>query len=108
MKDDELFQIVDKLYKIAPNVLKNNSKINNPYPNVDSHSGIILWHYGIKEMEYYTVLFAISRAMGMVSQNIWNRALSMPIERPKSINSEFIDNYFKYRNFTDKYWYNYK
>ena len=108
MKDDELFQIVDKLFKIVPDVLKDNSKIKNPYPNVDSHSGIILWHYGIKEMEYYTVLFAISRAMGMVSQNVWNRALSMPIERPKSINSEFIDNYFKHRNFIDKYWYDYK
>ncbi len=108
MKDDELFLIVDKLFQVAPEVLKNNSKIQNPYPNVDSHSGIILWHYGIREMEYYTVLFAISRTMGMLSQILWNRALNMPIERPKSINSDFIDKYLKNRYSKDKYWYNYK
>ncbi len=94
MKHDELFMIVDRLFQVAPEVLKNNSKIKNPYPNVDSHSGIILWHYGIQEMEYYTVLFAISRSMGMLSQMVWDRALNMPIERPKSINSHFINKQF--------------
>lgn len=95
LPDDELFLIVDQLYHVVPDILSKYEKIRNPYPNVDSHSGIILRHYGLKQYEYYTVLFAVSRSMGLLSQMVWDRALNMPIERPKSINYEYLHNHFK-------------
>ncbi len=85
LPDDELFNIVEQLYQVVPGILKEQGKVKNPYPNVDNHSGILLYHYGLKEFEYYTVLFGISRAMGALSQLFWDRALLMPIERPKSL-----------------------
>ena len=90
MPDDELFKIVSTIYEVMPGVLTEHGKTKNPYPNVDSHSGVLLWHYGFKEFNYYTVLFGVSRAMGALSQVFWDRALGFPLERPKSITSEWI------------------
>jgi citrate synthase len=42
----------------------------------------------MKEMNYYTVLFGVSRALGVLSQMIWSRALGFPLERPKSLSTE--------------------
>ena len=54
-----------------PEVLKATGKVKNPWPNVDAHSGVLLQHYGLREAEYYTVLFGVSRAMGaLVSQEV--------------------------------------
>ena len=39
---------------------------------------------------FYTVLFSISRAMGMISQMVWERALGIPITRPKSVTTAWI------------------
>ena len=88
--DDPVMQIVDKVYRIVPEVLKEHGKAKNPWPNVDAASGALLYHYGIKEFSYYTVLFSISRAMGMCSQLVVNRAIGTPIERPKSVTTEWI------------------
>lgn len=99
LPDDQVFQTVNRLYKVVPDVLKEFSEervkagkapIADPYPNVDAGSGSLLYHYGITEFEYYTVLFGISRAMGMLSQLILNRALGVPITRPKSIGTKYI------------------
>ena len=90
MPDDPLFKIVDTIYAVMPDVLTEHGKTKNPYPNVDSHSGVLLWHYGFKEYSYYTVLFGVSRAMGALSQVFWDRALGMPLERPKSVTADFI------------------
>ena len=43
-------------------------QIKNPWPNVDAHSGVLLQHYGLKEEGFYTVLFGVSRALGVLSQ----------------------------------------
>ncbi len=88
--DDPIMQLVDKVFRIVPEVLKQHGKAKNPWPNVDAGSGALLYHYGIKEFSYYTVLFSISRAMGMCSQLIVNRAIGTPIERPKSIPTAWI------------------
>ena len=77
-----------------PGVLTEHGKTKNPYPTVDSHSGVLLWHYGFKDYSYYTVLFGVSRAMGALSQVFWDRALGMPLERPKSVTKEYIVQYF--------------
>ena len=94
LPDDPLFKIVNTIYEVMPGVLLEHGKTKNPYPNVDSHSGVLLWHYGFKDYQYYTVLFGVSRAMGALSQVFWDRALGMPLERPKSVNAEYIKEYF--------------
>ncbi|MBI4931300.1 MAG: citrate (Si)-synthase, eukaryotic [Bacteroidetes bacterium] len=81
----ELCEIVQMIYKVAPPILESTGKIKNPWPNVDAHSGALLMHYGIKEFEYYTVLFGVSRALGVMASLIWDRVLGMPLERPGSI-----------------------
>ena len=42
---------------------------------MDAHSGALLTYYGLTEMQYYTVLFGVSRAFGVAAQLIWDRAL---------------------------------
>jgi citrate synthase len=88
--DDPIMQLVDKVFRIVPEVLKKHGKAKNPWPNVDAGSGALLYHYGMKEFSYYTVLFSISRAMGMCSQLVVNRAIGTPIERPKSVPTGWI------------------
>jgi citrate synthase len=88
--DDDLFQIVDKVYNVIPGVLKEHGKAKDPWPNVDAASGCLLYHFGITEFEYYTVLFGVSRALGMCSQLIVSRALGEAIERPKSVTTEWM------------------
>jgi hypothetical protein len=62
----------------------------NPFPNVDSSSGVLFHFYGFKETLYYTATFGVSRGLGPLAQLIWDRALGLPIERPKSINLQGI------------------
>jgi len=88
--DDEVFKIVDRLFNVVPGVLKEHGKAKNPWPNVDAGSGSLLYHFGLTEFDYYTVLFAVSRALGMTSQLIINRALGTPITRPKSVTTAWI------------------
>lgn len=52
------------------------------------HSGVLLQYYGLTESSYYTVLFGVSRAFGVLPQLIIDRALGAPIERPKSFSTE--------------------
>ncbi|KPP78279.1 Citrate synthase-like [Scleropages formosus] len=88
LPDDPLFKLVSQLYKIVPNVLLEQGKAKNPWPNVDAHSGVLLQYYGMTEMNYYTVLFGVSRALGVLAQLIWSRALGFPLERPKSMSTD--------------------
>jgi citrate synthase len=90
MPDDELVKIIGILYEIVPKVLTETGKVKNPWPNVDAHSGALLVHYGLKEYDFYTVLFGVSRALGVLASLIWDRYLSLPIERPKSVTLEFL------------------
>jgi len=88
--DDPVFTIVQKLFDVVPGVLKEQGKAKNPWPNVDAASGSLLYHFGMTEFSFYTVLFSISRAMGMVSQMVINRALGIPIMRPKSVTTTWL------------------
>jgi len=89
-KDDPVFRIVDMGFKVIPEILKEQGKAKNPYPNVDSGTGALVYHFGLTEISYYTVLFGVSRALGMLSQLIINRVLGTPITRPKSVSSDWI------------------
>jgi citrate synthase len=88
LPDDPMFKLVSQVYKIAPGVLTEHGKTKNPYPNVDAHSGVLLQYYGLTEQNYYTVLFGVSRALGVLPQLIIDRAVGAPIERPKSFSTE--------------------
>lgn len=92
---DPLFKLVSKLYEVVPPILLDLGKVKNPWPNVDAHSGVLLHYFGLTEDNYYTVLFGVSRAIGTLSQLIWDRALGLPIERPKSMTLDWIENYCK-------------
>ena len=90
MPDDPLVQTVWNIYEAVPPVLQSMAKIKNPWPNVDAHSGALLVHYGMVEYEFYTVLFGVSRALGVLASLCWDRALSLPLERPKSVTTELV------------------
>ncbi len=90
LPDDENFRIVAMLYEIVPDILQEHGKAKNPWPNVDAHSGCLLVHYGVTEYDFYTVLFGVSRAMGVLASLVWDRALSLPLERPKSVTTEWL------------------
>ncbi|KAF2708324.1 citrate synthase-like protein [Pleomassaria siparia CBS 279.74] len=85
-----VFQLVKKNSEVAPGVLTEHGKTKNPFPNVDSSSGVLFYHYGFTETLYYTATFGVSRGLGPLAQLVWDRALGLPIERPKSINLEGI------------------
>jgi citrate synthase len=87
---DENFRIVGALFEVVPQILKEHGHAHNPWPNVDAHSGCLLLHYGIEEPDFYTVLFGVSRAMGVLASLVWDRALGLPLERPKSVTTEWI------------------
>uniref|UniRef100_A0A803LN43 Citrate synthase n=2 Tax=Chenopodium quinoa TaxID=63459 RepID=A0A803LN43_CHEQI len=95
MPHDPLFQLVSKLYEVVPPILTELGKVKNPWPNVDAHSGVLLNHYGLTEARYYTVLFGVSRSLGICSQLIWDRALGLPLERPKSVTMEWLEKFCK-------------
>lgn len=90
MPDDALVKTVWNIYDAVPPILQTVGKIKNPWPNVDAHSGALLVHYGMVEYEFYTVLFGVSRALGVLASLIWDRALGFPLERPKSVTTDLV------------------
>ena len=92
IENDDVFSIVESLFNVVPSVLKEHGKAKNPWPNVDAASGSLLYYYGLKEFKYYTVLFSLSRVLGIVSQIVINRALRIPITRPKSVTIDWLKN----------------
>ena len=95
MPNYDLFKVVSLVYEVAPDVLTKHGKTKNPWPNVDAHSGVLLYYYGITEFDFYTVFFGVSRALGVLAQLIWSRALGLAIERPKSVTTEWLENFIK-------------
>lgn len=90
LPDDPLVKTVWNIYEVVPPLLKSLGKVKNPWPNVDAHSGALLVHYGMVEYEFYTVLFGVSRALGVLASLCWDRALGFPLERPKSVTTDLV------------------
>ncbi len=90
LPEDPLFKLVSMLFNVAPRVLSEHGKTKNPWPNVDSHSGCLLVHFGVDQYDFYTVLFGVSRAMGVLCNLVWSRALGFPLERPKSVTTDWL------------------
>lgn len=95
IKDSPLVNIVWQLFKHVPVILESLGKVKNPWPNVDAHSGALLLNYGMKEYDFYTVLFGVSRALGVLAASIWSRSLNLPLERPKSVTTEWVKEFIK-------------
>jgi citrate synthase len=89
--DDTLVRIADMVFEIVPQVLKEQGKAKNPAPNVDAISGTLQYYYGIKEFDFYTVMFGVGRALGVSANYVWARALGQPIERPKSLTTKMLE-----------------
>jgi len=85
-----LVKLVGQLYEVVPPILEALQKVKNPYPNVDAHSGALLVHYGLVEENYYTVMFGVSRALGVLASLTLDRAMGMPLERPKSLTTDWV------------------
>jgi citrate synthase len=90
IKDSDVVQVVWKVFEVVPDILNSLGKVKNPWPNVDAHSGALLVHYGFNQFGFYTVLFGVSRALGVLAALCWSRALGLPLERPKSVTSEWL------------------
>ncbi len=91
LPDDPIFAYVNVLYEVVPDILQEHGHAKNPWPNVDAQSGVIQWHYGLKEYDFYTVLFGVGRALGVAANIVWDRALGYPIERPKSLTTPMLE-----------------
>jgi len=92
LPNDPTFKLADACLKAIPPVLKASGKAKNPFPNVDALSGTILKHYGLTQAEYYTVVFSVSRAIGVMAQLVCARLFGLPIERPNSVTVGFLEN----------------
>ena len=88
--DASYIQICRNIYDVVPDILAATGKVKNPWPNVDAISGSLLTTFGIKDFQIYTVLFGVSRALGVLTQLVWDRLYGLPIERPKSQNLDWF------------------
>jgi citrate synthase len=91
LPEDEIFQIAHLVFDVVPQVLIEQGKAKNPAPNVDAISGTLQYHYGIREFEFYTVMFGVGRALGVSANAVWARALGQPLERPKSLTTAMLE-----------------
>jgi citrate synthase len=93
--NDPLFKLANVCYEAIPPVLEATGKVKNPWPNVDALSGSLMQHYGLDQEDYYTVVFAVSRSIGCMSNLVWSRIMGLPIERPKSITLDMLKDKLK-------------
>ena len=89
--EDDLVRLSDMVFDVVPTVLKEQGKAKNPAPNVDAISGTLQHYYGVREFDFYTVLFGVGRALGVTANYVWARALGQPIERPKSLTTKMLE-----------------
>ena len=90
LPDFELFKLTKQCLRVIPKILEATGKVKNPWPNVDCSSGVLLYYYGLKEFDFYTVMFGVSRAIGTLTMLTWARAYGLPIERPGSVTLDWI------------------
>jgi len=89
---DQIFELANMVYEIVPGVLQQQGKARDPWPNVDAISGVLQYHYGLQEFDFYTLLFGVGRFLGVSANAVWARALGQPLERPKSLTTKMLEN----------------
>lgn len=85
--DHPLVRAALLLREVGPKVLSENPKITDPYPNIDAITGPLLMAAGFPHPEYYTLLFGLSRLVGIAIQIVYERmearnGKGTPIMRP--------------------------
>lgn len=93
LPNSDLVKVVWRVFDVVPPILSSLGKVKNPWPNVDAHSGAVLVHYGMTEYNFYTVLFGVSRALGVLAAQCWARAMNLPLERPKSVTTDWVKDF---------------
>lgn len=88
---DDIFGLASLVYDVVPDVLRSQGKVKDPWPNVDAISGSLQNHFGVREFDFYTVMFGVSRLLGVSANTVWARALGQPIERPKSLTTAMLE-----------------
>jgi citrate synthase len=88
---DDLIRLADMVFDVVPIVLREQGKAKNPAPNVDAISGTLQYYYGVRDFDFYTVLFGVGRALGVTCNYVWARALGQPLERPKSLTTKMLE-----------------
>jgi len=91
IRNDPNIELIGRVFEVLPPILAENGKVKNPYPNVDAINGALQYHYGVKEFDFYTVLFGMSRILGLTAHIVWGRILGKPIERPKSLTTAMLE-----------------
>jgi citrate synthase len=89
--EDDLIRLAEMVFDVVPTVLKEQGKAKNPAPNVDAISGTLQYYYGVRDFDFYTVLFGVGRALGVTCNYVWARALGQPLERPKSLTTKMLE-----------------
>jgi len=95
--EDSVFKLASLVYDVVPGVLREQGKVKDPWPNVDAISGALQQHFGVQDCDptgacgFYTVLFGVSRVLGVSANAVWARALNQPIERPKSLTTAMLE-----------------
>lgn len=89
--EDDIFKLATMVYDVVPGVLTEQGKAKSPWPNVDAISGALQYHYGVTEFDFYTVMFGVSRILGVSANVVWDRALGQPIERAKSLTTAMLE-----------------
>jgi citrate synthase len=92
-----VFQLVEKLVQFVPSILVEHGKVSNPNPNIDAISGALLYHFGMKEFDFYAVMFAMSHVLGICAQLIYNQAIFHPLIRPRSVTLDWLKKYLAER-----------
>jgi citrate synthase len=85
---DPLVKIATYLRSAGERVMKENPKIKDPHVNVDAISGTLLSAVGFPYPDYFTVLFGLSRVVGISIQIVYERLIARggkgtPIVRPR-------------------------
>ncbi len=94
---DSLFKLALQLRERGSKVLGEDGKVSDPHPNVDAISGTILSAAGFPYPEYFTVLFGLSRSVGIAIQIVYERCIAregkgLPIIRPKYLYKNLSSN----------------
>lgn len=107
IKRDPLISLAQKCYKILPGLLTTIKNEKCPWPNVDALSGVIFYHYGLKESEFFVLITVVARSLGCMANLIVTNALGkffidfkrdfvdIGTERPFSINLSWLEDQAK-------------
>ena len=93
MDDCSLCKLVDVSASVIPRLLKEIKGMKHPYPTLNFNSGALMYRFGLREFDFYTVNFGVARSIGVSANLVWDKALGLPIERPASLTLENLEEF---------------